>query len=512
MKAGRAPRGRAPVSWRGYAPWADTVAACRREFVQVARAFWLIPELIPQPARDDIALLYCVCRRLDDDVDEAPERLAAVAALARWRAELAGASPPRPLVAAFLAGVPRSGLPLACLAHLLDGMERDLADVRIPDDDDLLRYADRVSAAVGLMLAPLLGVRGDAAEHRVVDLGLALQISNVLLGVAGDARRGRVYLPATRLAAAGLTAAEVVARPGDPRVGAVLRGLAALADRYHASAERGVAVVPLRYRHGVVLLGRAYRDLGWRAARGARAPDAPLALPARAKAFHLLALAATAWSPRKLGLRDAPPHLQELHRSLVGWRGARALTSPAMAQPTPVRSPGTGGDAAIEPPANATEGPPPITVTTAMAIAAAPTTIWDRLVFYEQLDERPPLHLRLLLPVPIRTEGAKEAVGDEVRCLYEGGHVIKRVTAIEPARRYAFEIAEQALDVGGGMRLSGGQYEIRELAPGRCELTITTRYTSARWPRWMWRPLEAAVCHSFHRHLLRAMRRAMEAR
>ncbi|HZR07613.1 MAG TPA: hypothetical protein VFA79_03470, partial [Myxococcales bacterium] len=49
-------------TWRGYAPWARTVAECRREFVRVARSFWLIPEIIPKVARDDVALLYCVCR------------------------------------------------------------------------------------------------------------------------------------------------------------------------------------------------------------------------------------------------------------------------------------------------------------------------------------------------------------------------------------------------------------------------------------------------------------------
>ncbi|HEY6036010.1 MAG TPA: squalene/phytoene synthase family protein, partial [Kofleriaceae bacterium] len=210
--------------------FADTVAACRRELVGVMRSFWLIPELIPAPARDDIAVLYCFCRRLDDAIDEAPGEIAARAALAAWRAELAGLAAPRPLIAAFLASAARTGLPLACAEHLLDGMELDFGTVRIAGDEELLRYAYRVSAAVGLMLAPLLGVQGRQAEQRVVDLGLALQLSNILLGVAGDARRGRVYLPQTRLAAAGLTADDVLAAPTGPRLRPVLQGLAELAD------------------------------------------------------------------------------------------------------------------------------------------------------------------------------------------------------------------------------------------------------------------------------------------
>ncbi|HEU4734634.1 MAG TPA: hypothetical protein VFT22_42375 [Kofleriaceae bacterium] len=150
-------------------------------------------------------------------------------------------------------------------------------------------------------------------------------------------------------------------------------------------------------------------------------------------------------------------------------------------------------------------------VTTSMMIDASRGRIWARLMFYEQIDERPPLHLRLLLPVPLATEGEKSEVGDEVRCHYEGGHLIKRITHIDPHQRYAFEIIEQALVVGGGLRLSGGEYALRDLGAGRTELSIVTRYVSPRRPRWLWLPIERWVCHSFHRHILRAMRRGVEA-
>lgn len=154
----------------------------------------------------------------------------------------------------------------------------------------------------------------------------------------------------------------------------------------------------------------------------------------------------------------------------------------------------------------------PIEVTTCMEVHAPPERLWERLMFYEQLDERPPVHLRLLLPVPIDTIGRKSEVGDEARCLYEGGYLIKRVTEVDPERRYAFIVSEQALDIGGGMRLSGGEYTVREVSEGRSELEIVTRYTSPKWPRWLWQPIERAVCHSFHRHILSAIRRAAEGR
>lgn len=158
------------------------------------------------------------------------------------------------------------------------------------------------------------------------------------------------------------------------------------------------------------------------------------------------------------------------------------------------------------------EAKPTSVVATSMVFAALPAAIWDGLMFYEQIDRPPPLLLRLLLPTPIETAGRKSEIGDEARCLYRGGHLIKRVTQIDPGRRYAFEVAEQALVVAGGVQLAGGEYVISELARGRAELRVVTRYASPKRPRWLWQPIERAVCHSFHRHILRAIRRKIEVR
>ncbi len=154
---------------------------------------------------------------------------------------------------------------------------------------------------------------------------------------------------------------------------------------------------------------------------------------------------------------------------------------------------------------------PTATVVTRMRFAARPSEVWDGLMFYEQIERRPPWYLRALLPEPIRTEGKKSEVGDEARCLYVGGHLIKRVTGIERNRRYQFSVVEQELEVGGGIRLSGGEYELRMLDDHTTEVAVTTRYTATRRPRWLWRRIEAFVCHVFHRHILRAMREAIEA-
>lgn len=160
----------------------------------------------------------------------------------------------------------------------------------------------------------------------------------------------------------------------------------------------------------------------------------------------------------------------------------------------------------------ASAGPPErsrASVVTRMVFDGTPAQAWKTLMFYEQLDRRPPLYLRLLLPVPLGTTGSKSKVGDEAHCSYRGGHLIKRVTRVEDLRAYGFQVVKQELSFGGGMRLSGGEYSLRELAPGRTEVAAVTNYESPRRPRWLWRPIETAVCHLFHQHILRAMRRSI---
>ena len=153
-----------------------------------------------------------------------------------------------------------------------------------------------------------------------------------------------------------------------------------------------------------------------------------------------------------------------------------------------------------------------VSVLTRMTVCASREKIWNELMFYEQIEKHPPLLLRLLLPIPIRTEGRKSEVGDEARCYYESGHLVKRVTQITPGWNYAFEVVEQRLALRRAIRLLGGAYMLNELLDGRTQVALETRYISSARPRLLCEWIEAAVCHCFHRHILDAMSSNLESR
>jgi hypothetical protein len=139
---------------------------------------------------------------------------------------------------------------------------------------------------------------------------------------------------------------------------------------------------------------------------------------------------------------------------------------------------------------------------------ASAETAWSAMMFYEQVPGRPPLLLRAVVPCPVRTEGSKGSVGATVKCIYDGGDLVKRMTAIEPPQRIEFEVLEQRLGIEGCAIARSGSYE---LVPkrGGTDILLTTSYSAYLHPRWLWRPLEKLVTSQLHHHVLRGMRAAV---
>jgi len=144
-------------------------------------------------------------------------------------------------------------------------------------------------------------------------------------------------------------------------------------------------------------------------------------------------------------------------------------------------------------------------IVTHRAVAAPIAKVWNSLKFYEELDHKPPLLLRLLLPQPQRTLTSAKAVGDQTTLPYDGGHYSKQVTKLEPPHRYEFDVTEQRMRSDRGVLLLSGAYTLRALSATQTDLSITTRYSSAIRPRWLAEPVERHLCRRLQGHLLDAV-------
>lgn len=289
---------------------ADAVAVLARH----GRSFRLAGRLLPRAVLHEAAELYAFCRAVDDLADEAADPHAAREALFALRRALLEGDTRHPLAGGFLAS--RAGTEdgvFAALA-LIDTVLLDLGPVRVTDEAGLLRYAYGVAGTVGLMMCTVLGARTPAAEPHAIDLGIAMQLTNIARDVAEDAARDRLYLPAAWLPP-GFGPGDL-ARAPDAAFAAVERVLAR-ADRHYRSAELGLCHLPPRVRPAIRAAGRLYEAIGPRVLR--RGPAG------------LLTGRSTVPTPRKLllaagclfGRAQAGPHDPALHATLGGLPGAR---------------------------------------------------------------------------------------------------------------------------------------------------------------------------------------------
>jgi len=143
--------------------------------------------------------------------------------------------------------------------------------------------------------------------------------------------------------------------------------------------------------------------------------------------------------------------------------------------------------------------------TTTFHFSAPPEAVWQSLMFYEDVPSRPWPMLRFVLPRPIRSEGDKRRVGAIVRCTYDRGYLVKRITAVEAPRHLGFEVMEQRLGIESRVRTCQGTYDLRA-AEGGTDVVLTTYYAGRLRPRALWRVMERYVCHRVHLHILMGMR------
>jgi len=152
--------------------------------------------------REDITIFYAFCRVIDDIADSTELSVEEKARdLTAWRRWLRVGTPDEPALARDLRGViAKYSLTPAMLEEIIDGVEMDLHNVRYNSFEELRLYCYRVASAVGLVSIEIFGYRNPACRQYAIELGLALQTTNIIRDVGKDLSNGRVYLPQQDLA------------------------------------------------------------------------------------------------------------------------------------------------------------------------------------------------------------------------------------------------------------------------------------------------------------------------
>ena len=241
------------------------VAASRQVLAKNSKSFALAARLLPPGVADDAAVVYAFCRRADDRIDLTPPDVRP-AALTELRAEVASVYAGAPQADAQLAALQevtqRRAVPRAYLDELLDGMEMDVRGASYASLADLLLYCHRVAGTVGLVMCHVMGVRDPRALTRAAHLGIAMQLTNICRDVAEDWENARLYLPRA-LFGQGLPAGPFPVQLRESARSTV-RALLEEADRYYASADKGLALLGWRCALAVRTARYVYAGIGRR--------------------------------------------------------------------------------------------------------------------------------------------------------------------------------------------------------------------------------------------------------
>jgi phytoene synthase len=234
------------------------MAASGKTFFQAAR-------LLPRDVRDSVIHLYAFCRYIDDLADESTESVANRSKqLEQLQQILVSNENGKPIYegAALVSSLNLSPASRWAASVLVGAAREDLRQKQPETEADLISYAFGVAGTVGLMMAEVLGARKEGTRA-AVELGIAMQLSNIARDVAQDLRAGRIYLPTCWLTSRDIELAldQQAEQSQKLLVGSTLR-LLTLADAFYDSAFSGIWTLPWRMRWSILAAALCYREIG----------------------------------------------------------------------------------------------------------------------------------------------------------------------------------------------------------------------------------------------------------
>ena len=237
---------------------------CQEKCAKSGSSFYYSFLFLPPERRQAIMALYAFCREVDDIVDECSDISLASTKLVWWRMEverIAEKQATHPVGLALQGVAPGINLPKEQLLEIIDGMEMDLQQSRYLDFKGLSLYCYRVASVVGLLAAEIFGTQDRQTQKYAHDLGMALQLTNIIRDVGEDARRGRIYIPMDELKQFNVPAADILNARYSDNFTALMQFQCERAERYYDQAFSQLPAVDRKSQRPGLIMAAIYRTL-----------------------------------------------------------------------------------------------------------------------------------------------------------------------------------------------------------------------------------------------------------
>lgn len=218
---------------------------CQRIAKEQAKNFYYAFRTLPAPKRRAIYAAYAFCRLCDDIADEdlpLEEKQRLLAETHQRLAESSNGHASDPVFTALEDVTRAFDIPREYFEEVIQGVEMDLTWTRFQSFEELRAYCYKVASVVGLICIEVFGYEDPKAREYAVDLGLAMQLTNILRDIREDAQRGRIYIPLDEMERFGYSQQELMDGVVNGAFLELMRFQAARARRYF---DRGKLLIPL---------------------------------------------------------------------------------------------------------------------------------------------------------------------------------------------------------------------------------------------------------------------------
>ena len=219
---------------------------------------------ISKNRRDALISLYAFCREIDDIVDNTIDLEVATAKINWWKNEinrLFHETPQHPVTKSLFNFIDTYELNEAYFLEMLDGMEMDLKFNRYESFKQLQLYCYRVAGVVGILCVKILGFKNQTTLKFAHDLGIALQLTNIVRDVGEDARKNRIYIPLDELHQFNVSEDDILKFQENKNVSNLLIYQIERAENFYKSAYEKIPKEDINSQIPGLLMGKIYETL-----------------------------------------------------------------------------------------------------------------------------------------------------------------------------------------------------------------------------------------------------------
>jgi 15-cis-phytoene synthase len=239
------------------------------ETAKGSKSFYFATRFFPPDLARSAHAIYWFCRHTDDLADECLTAEQGRRDVDQWsesleRAYKTGVAD-HPVLAVFLDTVRHHNIPIEYAYELIEGMRMDLASSRFETFEELRLFCYRVASVVGLMMCWVIGFEHDADRDRAlphaVDLGIAMQLTNILRDIGEDLGRGRIYLPKDEMARFGCSEDSLLEHRRDDSFRELMKFQICRARDYYEAGNLGIPMLNRRGRFAVEVASDVYKEI-----------------------------------------------------------------------------------------------------------------------------------------------------------------------------------------------------------------------------------------------------------